>query len=314
MTFKFLLPISALVFVSVSVDARPPMHRGSLIPAGGAELSRDRRREKPRRIQGKPHRQRDSRGVRNLRTYLNTESYSSEIQSKLLAAADGDLSLSAEETFELLRNYEESAEFKQISEHYTEDLFALLKADPANPQAWRRANPRLALGLRNYVGDSGEGEQDEPVSWQTINQKLRALEEFNDEEERFYAAIADMVRALPQVKGLVFRGQAMTPERFEAVPLKAGWHQAAFTSTSLSPTTARAFGMGGGGPRQTAILILRVKNGAPVSPLTFDRGQRGQPGRMGEQEVLLADGETLFVHAKIEDKVNNLYYIFAEQE
>lgn len=313
MIFKFLLPISALVIVSVSVDARPPVHRGSLVPAGGAELSRDRRREKPRRSERKPHRERDSRRVRNLHTYLNTESYSSEIQSKLLAAADGDLALSAEETFELLQNYEESAELKQISEHYAEDLFALLKANPANPQAWRRANPRLVLGLRNYVGDSGESERDEPVSWQTINQKLRALEDFNEEEERFYAAIADMVSALPQVKGLVFRGQAMTPERFEAVPLKAGWHQTAFTSTSLSPTTARAFGSGGG-PRQTAILILRVKNGAPVSPLTFDRGQRGQPGRMEEREVLLADGETLFVHAKIEDKVNNLYYIFAEQE
>lgn len=313
MKLKFFLPLPMVLLVSVAVDARPPVHRGSLVSVGGAELSRERRRERTRKSDKKHRRGKESGRVRNLRTYLNTESYSSEIQSKLLAAADGDVNLSAEETWDLMRLYEESAEFKQISEHYTEDLFTTVKANPANPEAWRRENPRLALGIRNYVGDSGEGEMDEAVSWQSINRKLRNLEDFNEEEQTFYNAIADMVNALPQVKGLVFRGQAMTRERFDAVPVKAGWHQAAFTSTSLSPTTARAFGTGGGS-RQTAILILRVKNGAPVSPLTFDTGQRGQPGRMGEQEVLLADGETLFVNAKIEDKANNLYYIFAEQE
>jgi hypothetical protein len=151
------------------------------------------------------------------------------------------------------------------------------------------------------------------VSWQTINKKLRAKADFTDEEALFYAPIAEMVETLPQVKGLVFRGQAMTKERYNSIEVGTSWHQLAFTSTSLSPTTAGSFGYGVD-PRKTAIIILKVKNGAPVSVLTFDNGFQGQPGRTGEREVLLADGESLFVNGKIEDTVNNRYYIFAEQE
>ena len=244
-------------------------------------------------------------------TYLDTETIPHPAQTELLKAATGFAKPSAEETLALVESYSNSDQFAAIIERYTNDLFKILKIDPKKSKQWIAKNKELYQGIRNYVGDSGEGERDEIISWQSINGKLRSKEPMNDGEKKFYREILRSIELLPRVKGLVFRGVRMNKARYDGLIEGSVWHQAAFTSTSLSFAVAAGFGYGAP-PDRTGVLIIKTKGGAPVSPLTFDGGFRGQPGRIFEREVLLTSGQDLIVRHKVEDTANNRYYIFLE--
>ncbi|RZA06841.1 MAG: hypothetical protein EOP11_09275 [Proteobacteria bacterium] len=245
--------------------------------------------------------------------YLDTSSYPSPGQSQLLAAAEGRGQPTAKELRSLTEAYESDPAYLKLVEAYQGGLYRYFKVNPEKPAAWKKKNAKLLKGIDNYVGSSDESMADEEISWQSINGKLRQKEKLTAAEQKYLDEIKASMALLPTVKGLAFRGQAMTPERFASIPEKAVWPQMAFTSATLSYSTARGFGRGHEGYSWTGILILKLKSGAPVSPLTFDGGSGGQPGRLDEYELLLAPGSKLFVHAKIKDEENQTYYVLAEE-
>jgi hypothetical protein len=248
--------------------------------------------------------------------YFDTESFPHPAKTELLKAARGEIKLSADSTKALITAYSESDIYTKIIQEYTSQLFKLMNVDRMEPDLWRAANPAIAKGILNYVGASDESMADpdpDAPSWMTINAKLRSREKFTEREQVFFDEINFALKQIPQAKGLVFRGHKLSVEQYEAIIAGKPWHQRAFTSTSLNYWTAFGFGRGYEGSTKTGILILQVNAGVPVSPLTFDSGFQGQPGRIDEHEILLPAGQTLCVHSKIDDQANSTYYIYGRQ-
>lgn len=246
--------------------------------------------------------------------YLNTESAPSAAQTLLLAAATGRQKLSGQETTAAINAYGISEELQTTLKHYAGDLYASLGIDPERSQEWIEKHAELYKGISNYVGSSDESMADEEISWQSINIQLRGGKKMSGEEKKYLGEILHSLSRLPVATGLAFRGVRMTKEHYNAIPSKGPWPQPAFTSTSLDPQVAQGFGSGHEGYSQTGILVLKLKKGYPVSPLTFDHGRMGQPGRFQEYELLLPPGRTLLVHAKVEDSETKTYYVFAEEK
>lgn len=86
----------------------------------------------------------------------------------------------------------------------------------------------------------------------------------------------------------------------------------AFTSTSLSFEAAKKFGLPKNPGEQTEILIIKIKSGAGVSPITFDFGQ-GEPGRVTEFEALLPPDQSFRVKHRVHDEKNKISFAFLEQ-
>ena len=256
---------------------------------------------------------RSTSSVEGSRIYIDSAEFPSEAQTVLLQAAMGEVKLSVEQTLTLMTQYSEAASFKKFQEQYSSRLFKSLNINPKKPDVWREANPEIAKGITNYVGSSNESMADEGISWQSLNKKMRDRVALDSEEQKFLEEILLALKHLPQVKGLVFRGQKMNAERFQSIPVGAVWEQPAFTSTSIDFRVAQSFGVGQRGYSRSGILIIKTKGGSPVSPLTFDEGFMGQPGRVTEYEVLLAPGSKLFVTNKLESADKNLYLVFAEE-
>lgn len=256
---------------------------------------------------------RSTSSVESSQTYIDSAEFPSKEQTLLLQAATGEVKLTVQQTLTLVAQYSQSANFQKFKDEYSFRLFKYLNINPEEPDVWRKANPAIAKGITNYVGSSNESMADEGISWQSLNKKMRDRVALDSEEQKFLDEILVALKHLPQVKGLVFRGQKMSAERFQSIPVGAVWEQPAFTSTSIDFTVAQSFGAGQRGFSRTGILIIKTKGGAPVSPLTFDEGFMGQPGRVGEYEVLLALGSQLFVTNKLEDASKNLYLVFAEE-
>lgn len=245
--------------------------------------------------------------------YFNTESVPSEAQALLLEAAQGRKKISAPEAAAAIEAYAGSEQLKEILKHYASDLYETMAIDPDRSKEWIEKNGGFYKGISNYVGSSDESMADEEVSWQSINRQLRNGEKMSRAEKQFLDEILSSLSKMPVASGLAFRGVSMTKEFFAAVPDRGPWPQKAFTSTSLHPMVAHGFGSGQEGYSQRGILVLKLKRGYPVSPLTFDHGSMGQPGRFREYELLLPPGRTLFVHGKAEDTATQTYYVFAEE-
>lgn len=253
------------------------------------------------------------RSVATNDTYLDSREFASPAHDRLLEAAQGRGKPSGAEVTAWIAEYEKSAQFKKLAAAYSDRLYRHYGTAPDDGARFHRKYPRLVKGIVNYVGDSGESMADEGPSWQRINIRLRDGEKMSDEEKKFYDEILYSVNALPRFAGLVFRGQKIEKKRFAAMAAGQPWARPAFTSTSVDPDVARAFGGVAWEGDHIAVVILSQKNGRPVSPLTFDTGKRGEPGRLDEREVLLPPGAKLLIHHTALDEKAALAYVFAEE-
>lgn|GEM_PF-6928540 len=244
--------------------------------------------------------------------YLDTEEFASPAQTKLLETASGKIKPSFAEAKAWLDEYSGSEQHKKIIRQYSERLYDRLGVGPKESVRFKRKYPTLYKGILAYAGDSSPDSTDDGFRSLEINDKLRRNTPLTTDDEKFIAEVVYSISHLPAVRGLAFRGRRMYKTVFDSIPY-GDWPQPAFTSTSISYEAAVSFGNPMAAGMRTGVIVLKIKGGAPFSPLTFDKGTSDLPGRFFEYEALLPPGRTLFVTHKLEDAASDLYLVFAEE-
>jgi len=246
--------------------------------------------------------------------YLNTNQIAPKALSFFDNAFKSPARLTMAQVSHALEVLDGDSQYMNVTSKYHSELQKFMKIGEGRPfadiEAWQKGNPALFEGIRLYVDSPVNGS---PV-WQSLNANLRAGRPLAAGERRALNKILTSLDQIPSIKGIVFRGATLLPEKFSRYVKGTEITEPSFTSTSVSSNVAQGYADisapvdFNGRPvagKVSTIFIIKAKQAAPVTAFMSDY--------YFEFEGLIRPGARFKVHHVLINLAGRQSYIFLEQ-